>query len=156
MARIRSSTTKSQIQSAGSQLRKALRTSAILTTLTGAVVTAYITPHITKIPMYTSKLTGDAYIQELLHRDTHPDRIHDTLGVRKHVFRALLRELQEYAGLAPTKYVSVEEQLAIFLRLARTGLGQREARERFQRSPDTVSRYVEVPLYCCHFSECYK
>ena len=92
--------------------------------------------------MYTSLLTGELYIRELLHRDAHPDRIHDTLGVRKHVFRALMRELQDYAGFAPTKHVSMEEQLAIFLRLARTGLGQREARERFQRSPETVSQYV--------------
>ncbi|KAH9910649.1 uncharacterized protein BXZ73DRAFT_23121, partial [Epithele typhae] len=41
--------------------------------------------------------------------------------------------------LEDSKHVTKEEQLAIFLRLARTGLGQREAREQFQRSPETVS-----------------
>ncbi len=87
--------------------------------------------------MYNSAYTGNIYIQELLH--AHPDRIRDALGMHKHVFRTLVRELKDYAGLAPTKHVTCEEQLGMFLRLARTGLGQREARERFQRAPETVS-----------------
>ncbi|KAJ6532635.1 hypothetical protein B0H19DRAFT_858648, partial [Mycena capillaripes] len=39
-----------------------------------------------------------------------------------------------------TKHVSSEEQLAIFLRIAVTGLGNREQQERFQRSGDTISK----------------
>ena len=98
---------------------------------------SYIIPHVIKEAMYDSTHTGEAYIQELLHG--HPHRIHDSLGLHQHVYRALVRELKMYSGLCDTKHVSAEEQVTIFLRLARTGLGQREARERFQRSPETVS-----------------
>lgn len=140
MTRIASSTTAARLESYSARLRRTLRSAAVMATLAGGAVTTYIAPHVIKTPMYNSAQTGEDYIQELLQ--VHPDRIHDTLGVHKHVFRALVRELHEYAGLERTKYLSEEEQVAIFLRLARTGLGQREARERFQRSPETVSLYV--------------
>ena len=71
--------------------------------------------------MYTSPMTGEGYVQELLHHGTHPDRIHDVLGVCKHVFRVLMCELHKYSGLRSIKHVSAEEQLAIFLHLAWTG-----------------------------------
>ncbi len=81
---------------------------------------------------------------------THPDRICDTLGVSKCQACVLCPcgELSDYGDLQDTKHVSREEQLAIFLRLARTGLGQREARECFQRLPETVSMYVNLLLPC--------
>lgn len=144
MTRAASSTTQQKIQSAGAHLRRSLWSVAFLTALAGGVVATAMTQHIIKTPMYNSQQTGELYIQELLA--AHPDRIHDTLGVHKHVFRALIRELQDYAGFAPAKHVSMEEQLAIFLRLARTGLGQREARECFQRSPETVSLYANLSM----------
>lgn len=56
-------------------------------------------------------------------------------------FRDLLRELQRRCGLRPTRHVSTREQLAIFLRIARTGQGNLEMQERFQRSGDTISKY---------------
>lgn len=105
--------------------------------------------------MYNSAQTGEAYVQELL--GGHPDRIHDVLGVGKHVFRTLVQELKDCAGLEASKHLSCEEQVAIFLRLARTGLGQREARERFQRAPETVSLYVMLYLFeakCSHATVC--
>lgn len=55
-------------------------------------------------------------------------------------FRDLLRELQRRCGLRPTRHVSTREQLAIFLRIARTGQGNLEMQERFQRSGDTISK----------------
>ena len=140
MTRIASSTTAARLQTAQARRRSSMRAAAVIASVAAAAVTTYMTPHLIKRPMYNSPRTGELYIQELLH--AHPDRIHDTLGVSKHVFRALVRELTDYGGLHDTKHVSREEQLAIFLRLARTGLGQREARECFQRSPETVSMYV--------------
>jgi hypothetical protein len=62
------------------------------------------------------------------------------MGMHRYVFRQLLRELEAKAGLCPTRYVSSEEQLAIFLRIARTGQGNIEMQERFQRSGDTISK----------------
>ncbi len=62
------------------------------------------------------------------------------MGMQRHVFRKLVKELQTRTWLAPTRWVSAEEQLAIFLRIARTGQANVEMQERFQRSGDTVSK----------------
>jgi hypothetical protein len=45
-----------------------------------------------------------------------------------------------YAGLHHSKYITKEEQVAIFLHLCRTGGVTRDIRERFQHSTDTISR----------------
>jgi hypothetical protein len=60
--------------------------------------------------------------------------------MQRFVFRKLLRELEHKCGLHNTKHVTSEEQLAIFLRIARTGMGNQEMQERFQRSGDTISK----------------
>jgi hypothetical protein len=64
------------------------------------------------------------------------------MGMNRFVFCKLLRELEQRNGLCPTRHASTEEQLAIFLRLARTGLANSEMQERFQRSGWMVSKYV--------------
>ncbi|KAJ7265756.1 hypothetical protein C8J57DRAFT_1132811 [Mycena rebaudengoi] len=46
----------------------------------------------------------------------------------------LLQALRLHCRFASTRHVSSEEQLAIFLRISGTGLGNREHQERFQRS----------------------
>ena len=72
----------------------------------------------------------------------HPLRFRRQMGMNRFVFRKLLRELERRTGLRPTRHVSTEEQLAIFLRIARTGLSNAEMQERFQRSGETISKYV--------------
>ncbi|KAJ3963456.1 hypothetical protein EV361DRAFT_768502, partial [Lentinula raphanica] len=42
--------------------------------------------------------------------------------------------------LRDTRYVTAQEQVAIFMRLMVYGMGNREAQERFQRSGDTISK----------------
>ena len=64
-----------------------------------------------KEPYHTSLLSGYAWVRELLQG--HP--------VHKNVFHALVRELQSM-GHSDTRYVTLEEQLAIFLYTAVTGL----------------------------------
>jgi hypothetical protein len=82
-----------------------------------------------KEPYHTSILSGYAWVQELLHG--HPERIHTELGVHKEVFHALITELK-LMGHGDTNYVTLEEQLAIFLYTAVTGLSIRHVGERFQ------------------------
>ncbi|KAL7277973.1 hypothetical protein ACG7TL_007926 [Trametes sanguinea] len=65
-----------------------------------------------KQPYHTSKLSGHAWVQELIHG--HPERIRNELGMRLHVFLAFVGELRA-CGLKDTRYVEVEEQAAIFL-----------------------------------------
>ncbi len=89
-------------------------------------------------PYHTSTLSGYAWLQELIHG--HPDRIHHELGVRLHVFLQLIGELR-LIGYENSCYVTLEEQVAIFLYTCVTGLSARHVGERFQRSNDTITKY---------------
>ena len=90
-----------------------------------------------KQPYHTSILSGEAWVQELL--DGHPKRIRCELGVTKEVFQLLIHELQAM-GHTRSRYVSLEEELAIFLYMSVTGLTVQHVGERFQRSNATISK----------------
>ena len=92
-----------------------------------------------KEPYHTSILSGYAWVQELLHG--HPEHIRTELGVHKEVFNALIRELRSM-GHGDTRYVTLEEQLGIFLYMSVTGLSICHVRERFQRANRTISKWV--------------
>jgi hypothetical protein len=79
-------------------------------------------------------------VDELLNG--HEGRFYNELGMRKHVFRRLLNVLERLADFGDTKHVTAEEQLSIFLHFARRALSNRGLQERFQRSGDTISKYV--------------
>ena len=72
-----------------------------------------------KEPYHTSIMSGYAWLQELLHG--HPECIHTELGVHKEVFHALIILLWSM-GCSDTRYVTLKEQLAIFLYISVTGL----------------------------------
>ena len=93
------------------------------------------------LPYHTSILTGAGWLMELLLG--HPDRIRCELGVRKHIFEALVNELCTM-GYGDNRSVCLEEQLGIFLYSCVTGLTVRHVGERFQRSNDTVARCVST------------
>lgn len=96
------------------------------------------------IPYHTSKLTGLQWLEELIHG--HPERIRDSLGVHREVFLYLVDQLRSL-GQKDGRDVTVDEQLAIFLYTAVTGLPQRHVAERFQRSKSTISKYVLLLLF---------
>ena len=107
------------------------------------LLVSYITPHprAPAQPLHTSILTGQAWVTELIFG--HPNRIYHSLGVRKEVFLELVLIMREY-GVTDSRWVSVEEQLAIYLHASVTGLTVRHLAERFQRSNSTISLYVQV------------
>jgi hypothetical protein len=90
-----------------------------------------------KQPYHTSLLSGEGWVQELLNG--HPRRIQCELGITKEVFEQLIHELRSM-GHTRSKFVSLEEQLAIFLYTSVTGLTIRHVGERFQRSNATISK----------------
>ena len=73
--------------------------------------TMILTPTEPKL-YHTSILLGQMWVDELL--DGHPDRICCKLGLQKGAFHELLHALCCFSA-ADSKYVSLEEQLAIFL-----------------------------------------
>ena len=100
-------------------------------------ITLYSNPLYWKQPYHTSKLSGHAWVQELIHG--HPDRIRTELGMWLHVFLAFVNELRG-GGLCDTRYVKAEEQAAIFLYMCVTGLRTRHVGERFQHANATISK----------------
>ena len=94
-----------------------------------------------KQPYHTSILTGQGWVDELVHG--HPLRIRTELGVSLKVFQALISKLREM-GHGASKHVKLEEQLAIFLYACVTGLPVRHLGERFQRSNETISKYILI------------
>ena len=90
-------------------------------------------------PYHTSALSGKAWLIKLILG--HPDRIHCELGMDIHTFKAVTLELRRH-NHESSKYVSLEEQLAIFLYICVTGLPIRHIGEHFQRSNNTISRYI--------------
>jgi hypothetical protein len=110
----------------------ALTVSIIIATTANILQSLYI-----REPYHTSALSGDAWVLELLCG--HPDRIRTELGVTLEVFNDFIQELR-YFGYKSSRYVSLEEQLAIFLYMCVTGLTIRHVGERFQRSNGTISR----------------
>ncbi|KAJ7751618.1 hypothetical protein B0H16DRAFT_1839949, partial [Mycena metata] len=65
--------------------------------------------------MHTSWQTGQRWINELLNG--HPDRFRRAFGMSRHVFLKLIQVLRLKSGLRPTKHVTCQEQVAIFLRI---------------------------------------
>ncbi|EGO23972.1 hypothetical protein SERLADRAFT_392682 [Serpula lacrymans var. lacrymans S7.9] len=83
-------------------------------------------------PYHTSILTGHG---------GHPDRICAELGVRRHVFLRLVDLLKRYQYV-DSRHIHIEEQLATFLYACVTGLSVCHIGEQFQRSSNTISRYI--------------
>jgi hypothetical protein len=90
-------------------------------------------------PYHTSTLTGRAWVLELLAG--HPDHICCELSMHKYVFYSLITQLWAYDH-TDSRFISLEEQLAIFLYSCVTGLTIWHVGEWFQRSNDTISRWV--------------
>jgi hypothetical protein len=111
--------------------------SLLITVLSGAVLDHQSQATRTREPYHTSVLTGEGWVMELL--EGHPKRIQTEFGVSRDVFVELIRELREL-GHENSRYVSLEEQLAIFLYMSVTGLTIRHVGERFQRSNETISK----------------
>ena len=105
---------------------------------TAEAVVECATPFYDKIPYHTSALSGEAWVLELLNG--HPKRSRCELAVHKSVFDALIKELGTM-GLKPSRNVTSEEKLSIFLYKCVTGLSVEHVGERFQRSNETISGY---------------
>ncbi|KXN91258.1 hypothetical protein AN958_01580 [Leucoagaricus sp. SymC.cos] len=89
-----------------------------------------------KEPYHTSVLSGEAWVNELLNG--HSEQIWTELGVYAHVFWQLIHELY-IRGYWGSCYVSLEEQLVIFLYVSVTGLTIHNTGECFQQANATIS-----------------
>ena len=112
----------------------------ILMKTTEAIV-EHATPLYDKTLYHTSALSGEAWVLELLNG--HPKHIRCELAVHKPVFYALIKELSTM-GLKPSRNITSEEKLSIFLYKCVTGLSVEHVGERFQHSNHTISEYSSL------------
>ena len=98
----------------------------------------------TKMPIHTSILTGSTYMHETLtgHEVLCQRRFH----MEREIFQALVQKLCEKCKLEDGTYVSVEEQVAIFLYTISKNASNRTVQDIFQHSGSTVSYYFWVVL----------
>lgn len=82
---------------------------------------------------------GGVYLQELL--ESSEKRIYSVLRMKKETFLELCSWLQTYTDLAPSRNISVQEQVAMFLWTVNYSASNGAVAERFQHSGETVSRY---------------
>jgi hypothetical protein len=75
-------------------------------------------------------LTGRGWLNELIVG--HPDYIKFQLGIRVHVFLALVAQIQVLGGLPDSQHVHAVEQVTIFLYTCVTELSIHHVGERFQ------------------------
>jgi hypothetical protein len=87
----------------------------------------------------STDLSGHDYVHELLDPKNH-ERIHEVFRMGYSTFIALRDWLLAHTALRPTKGLTVEEKLAIFLYIVTRPASNRDAQERFSHSGDTISR----------------
>ncbi|XP_010274186.1 PREDICTED: uncharacterized protein LOC104609543 [Nelumbo nucifera] len=95
-----------------------------------------------KQPYYTSKISGHAYVMEILNDLEHPERCCKEFRMEPHVFRNFANLLRELGLMKNTTYITVEESLAIFLLTVGHNEQNRLIAERFQHSKSTISVHL--------------
>jgi hypothetical protein len=104
-----------------------------------AALSVYAQDQLTHQPLHNSALTGPQFVQELLDNN-NPQCMPDVLGVSKSMFQKLLAMLGTHSPMSDTRYLSMEEQLAIFLYFGHTNNTVCVTANRFQRSYDTIHK----------------
>lgn len=117
--------------------RKRRRRIFLTTALACLTAVTALVPQLLRTPYHNSPYTGMMWITELLNG--HPDRMYDCLRMRAHVFKALVLFLRAENVVDDSRYMTLEEQLGIFLYICATGCGVRSAAERFQRGNATIA-----------------
>ena len=82
-------------------------------------IASILQAHYLREPYHTSVLTGHMWVLGLL--GGHPEHIHTELGVHHCIFYAIMDELFELGHL-DSRFITLEEQLVIFLYCSVTGL----------------------------------
>lgn len=108
------------------------------------VIQVYSTS-ILKEQLHDSMITGEMKVYDWMRRN--PSAMHSHLGVNPITFRLMLRNLETLGQLEPTRFISTRIQLAIFLYMCRDGLGVCHAGEAFQRSNETILKWVHLQTY---------
>ena len=97
-----------------------------------------------KEPCRNSILTGYGHVQIILNGNSII--CHQLLCMEQHVFRRLCMYFREKMLLKDSKYVTVEEQLAMFMMVIAHAHTNRVIQDRFQHSGETIHRHFRQVL----------
>ena len=97
-----------------------------------------------RIAIHTSILNGATYVHEALtgHEVLCEWRFH----MERSIFQALAQKLRENHLLQDARYISVLEQVAIFLYAVSKNATNRTLQDRFQHGADSISTYFHAVL----------
>jgi hypothetical protein len=97
-----------------------------------------------KKPIHNYVRNGATYIHETLtgHEALCKRRFH----MEREIFEALIRRLRENNLLADSRYLSVEEQLGLFLYAVSKNASNHTLQYTFQHSRETITRHFRVVL----------
>ncbi|KAF7827234.1 protein ALP1-like [Senna tora] len=104
----------------------------------------YESKFLNKVPVRTSKLTGQQFIDELIQGSGTV--CYELLRMEKSCFINLCDELKRKDYLQGSRNVTLEEKVAIFLYIIGHNLRQRVVADRFQHSTQTISFYFKEVL----------
>lgn len=102
------------------------------------VLGAVDTAKATEIPRSTG-LPGGDYLRELLNCGNEK-RIYEVLRMKRDTFSELYLWLRKKSNLKDSRYILIEEQVAMFLWTINYSASMRVVAERFQHSTEPVSR----------------
>ncbi|XP_021758690.1 uncharacterized protein LOC110723655 [Chenopodium quinoa] len=102
-----------------------------------------LTP-IERLPLRLGGESSSEYINRLLH--AHPDLCKEQLRLDRNIFVDLVTCMKNKNLLSDGRYISVAEQLGIFLYIMAKGSSYRDAAGRFQHSIATIGLYFKQVL----------
>ncbi|KAH7850954.1 hypothetical protein Vadar_005108 [Vaccinium darrowii] len=104
----------------------------------------YYNMYIDHRPCRTSMLRGHDYVLEVLNG--HEDRCHQNFRMKPQVFIGFCEALKVHANLKHSRYLTLQEQVCIFLLTIGHNERNRVVQERFQHSGHTISVYFHRVL----------
>ena len=110
-----------------------------------AVVNLLIETEEERLSHQSTLRTRQQYTDELLSSQ-NPRRIKECLRIELHVFKKLCEKLQSQGSLEDSANSTVEHQVHMFLHIVATDASNRDAKQSFQHSGETVSRYFHRVL----------
>ncbi|KAL5580016.1 hypothetical protein UlMin_012458 [Ulmus minor] len=92
---------------------------------------------IQRMPMHTSIRTGHQYMMELIN--DHPDRLFNKIRMYRPCFEMLIQVLRQQTALQNSRFLTLEEQVMIFIYVISQKATNRMAMEDWQHSGSTIS-----------------
>jgi hypothetical protein len=116
--------------------------SELLLLVVTMMVVYYVQTRVEVRPLHQDRLRGHRMMQEWFAR---PALLYRQTGLKLHTFHDLVGWIRQETDLDDTRYMTLDEKVAIFLYICRHGAGHDNAEDMFGRATDTVSRFYIHP-----------